>query len=211
MRLQWRTTHDLTRIISKNVHHVVGNYMCVTFFPARWKEGKILNTFWSYDWQLWLDQRALSQAPSHNACPTCLCPSGVLLFKPLPPLLSAGRETKGQEEEQGLVGLGGKHPKPAGLALRWINEQSETKAAERRRRRRRVAEGRKRRDKESQGEQEEKVVAAGSVKVSVQQRANRWDTGVTKGLDSLHLMEMWWQWMLMSCRVWVRFWLWISY
>ncbi|KAK2842230.1 hypothetical protein Q5P01_012430 [Channa striata] len=41
----------------------------------------------------------MSQAPSHNACPTCLCPSGVLPFKPMPPLLFAGRETKSQEED----------------------------------------------------------------------------------------------------------------
>lgn len=51
-------------------------------------------------------------------------------------LFPAGRETEGEEKEQGvksgLVGLEGKHSKPAGLALRLINGQSETKAAGRR-------------------------------------------------------------------------------
>lgn len=62
--------------------------------------GVIFNTFWGHDWQLWLVHAAPGRDKSHNACPTCLLPSGVLLFKPLYPLLSAGRETTGQEEEQ---------------------------------------------------------------------------------------------------------------
>lgn len=45
--------------------------------------------------------RALRLAPSHNACPSCRCPSGVLPFKPLLLLLSAGRKRE-QEEEQGV-------------------------------------------------------------------------------------------------------------
>lgn len=57
--------------------------------------GVIFNTFWGHDWQLWLVHAALGRAKSHNACPTCLLPSGVLLFKPLHPLLSAGQRDRG--------------------------------------------------------------------------------------------------------------------
>lgn len=91
--------------------------------------GVLFNTFWGRDWQLWLVHAAPGRAKSHNACPTCLLPSGVLLFKPLHPLLSPGRETAGQEEEQceeePLRALEGKHRKPAGLALESAEGQGE--------------------------------------------------------------------------------------
>lgn len=69
----------------------------------------------------------------------------------------------------GLLGLGGKNPKPAGLALRYINGQSETKAAERRQRVVDITEGR---DKESEDFYSRKVEigTASSVKASVQQQ-----------------------------------------
>lgn len=59
------------------------------------RHGKHLNTFWSYDWQLWLAQTAPSQTPWHNTCPTRLCPSGVLPFKPSAPLALCRQRDQG--------------------------------------------------------------------------------------------------------------------